>query len=283
MLGVLSLTSCQYLPFGLGGTVSRQGVPAAPPALPVPLNAGAKPPARAKAGAKPGPKARAKAAKAGKLAKGAQKPSGGKGAKGSVGAASSTGASSAPPSGRRPPSIVEQRFAQRFLAEQFASRVNLSKLAAGAVKSIVIQSQGRVGSSWRATVSVSYTDGTSAPGTLVYSRYGGAWYFTSITGGRTVVTGGEADTIAKGGPPSTYVPNQPALVSIFIQQQRANQEYARAAVAGAYTAITIDSVDRGLSTATLLCTLKKAAGGTQPARIGMLRKAKVWYLVRVSI
>lgn len=180
---------------------------------------------------------------------------------------------------------LSSRYGRIALAEQIASQTNISKLAAGRVTAIDIDSSVRSGSRWVAQVGADFKDGTYGPGELVLTNYEGFWYFTSMTGKRTGTTGGDADSVndsGVGGTPLELATDK-ALINIFAQQSRVNQRIYRDMVAGKWDKMDITSVNKGLSTTTLKVSLHRADGsGSDAGTIGMLRKAKRWYVVRFT-
>lgn len=179
---------------------------------------------------------------------------------------------------------LSQRYGRIALAEQIASQTNISKLAAGRLSSLQIDSAARSGSRWVAQVGARFKDGTFGPGELVLTNYAGFWYFTSITGKRSGTTGGDADSVSDSGvgTPLALATDQ-GLINILAQQGRANQPAYRDMVGGRWDRLDITSVTRGLSTATLKVSLhRKDGSGTDRGSLGMLRKNKRWYVVRFT-
>jgi hypothetical protein len=180
---------------------------------------------------------------------------------------------------------LSQRYGRIALAEQIASQTNISKLAAGRVTAIDIDSSARSGSRWVAQVGARFKDGTYGAGELVLTNYEGFWYFTSMTGKRSGTTGGDADTVndsGVGGTPLELATDK-ALIEILAQQGRVNQRAYKDMVAGRWDRLDITSVARGLSTTTLKVSLHRVDGsGSDAGSIGMLRKNKRWYVVRFT-
>ena len=212
-------------------------------------------------------------------------PSGGSSARGGSGPSGGSGGSGGSSSTRTSVVQLSMRYGRIALAEQIASQTNISKLAAGRVTTIDIDSFVRSGSRWVAQVGADFKDGTYGPGELVLTNYEGFWYFTSMTGKRTGATGGDADSVndsGVGGTPLGLATDN-ALINIFAQQSRLNQRVYRDMVAGRWDKMDITSVNRGLSTTTLKVSLHRADGsGSDAGTIGMLRKAKRWYVVRFT-
>lgn len=214
-------------------------------------------------------------------AAGGDSASGSTSAKGSSAGGSTSGATASGSSSRETNASAPREYARRALGEQMDSSVNLSKLAAGKIRRFTVEGGGQSGSRYSASIRASFTDGTSAPGDLALSRFQNTWYFSSMQGRRTT-EGGEAGSVSKTGGISSKTGVPSSLVSVMISQTNKNQAVFRSMVGGDIKSVSIDSVDRGVGTATLAATISLANGSTRSARIGMLRSNGYWFLVRFS-
>lgn len=175
-------------------------------------------------------------------------------------------------------------YARGLLREQMQSAVNISKLAAGKITRFTMDSGAVSGNTWTGSIHAYFSDGTSAPGVLKMARFNGAWFISKITGARTGAASGEAGTVSTGlgGDVVASGSVDESVVGIIISQLKANQPAAREVVAGTTSEISITGVDRGLGTSTLSAVVRFKSGKTEKATIGLIRKGKYWYIVRLT-
>lgn len=185
------------------------------------------------------------------------------------------------------PAGMTQEFALRLWQEQVDSQAMIEKLVEGEVASLKIDKVKKSGDQASLSVTVKMKDGTSAPGILLFRRFGDEWFVASATGGRASTTGGQADSVSAGTGGSTQLPElgdvDLDLLSTILSEQLKSQSVIDEYLAGIVKEVFIEDVQGGPQTATMKVEMDETHGDGY-AKLVAIQSASdgspAWFLAR---
>ena len=153
---------------------------------------------------------------------------------------------------------TDKVFARRMYLEQAQSAGNLDRLAEGRISSFDITDRKVADATATVGIKAHFTDGTSAPGTVLLVRNKGSWFFFSMEGGRSGSSAGYAggvDTKDNTNVDSfTDVPDSAIdwnLADELVRQQAADQTYMKSIVEGPAKRFVLGKPQEGAGTVTI--------------------------------
>jgi hypothetical protein len=158
------------------------------------------------------------------------------------------------------PTVLPPEAQQRMFAEQLASQGALSGLAHGKIASLSLGKSQQGAALATVPVTATYVDGRKVSGVITFKKYGGTWYFFSLTDA----------TPGQSGPASPPQGFDSGVVQTITTQQAlpGTQELITQGIfGGGFTTATVNGVTMGPRTSTVDVTL---SGGTQPESKGRL-------------
>jgi hypothetical protein len=186
------------------------------------------------------------------------------------------------------PAGVDEALAKRMYVEQIESTNNLAKMAKGDVARFAINGVDATDTTATISLSVSFKDGTSAPGVMYLVKRSGSWYFLAIGGMNLPNASGLAGGVATGGSTEITEQNLPdvaegmsqagistfdlGVINTILSQQTVNQPMLQALVGGTYNTMELGAPTAGLGTASVPVTLTGKGGASAKGQLALIAK-----------
>lgn len=177
------------------------------------------------------------------------------------------------------PAGMTEAHALRMWQEQIESQRNIEKLVDGEIEAFDIGAVAKVGTSAKVDFTCTFTDGSSAPGTMSMSRAGSGWFVSSVGGMRSPEDTGmlsEAVNTGRGEEPTSALPTVSEVdvetLNAVIEAQADDQEMMNALLDGDVRRIVVDEVRKGPNTATAVLSVVQR-DGTSKAEIVCLSRS----------